>query len=68
MSEITTSLASLGGRLKTENLTCIVQKDGRTFTSKLRGIRPLLDWIAQGEDLHGAFAGSWAKPPPSCTL
>ncbi len=50
------SLASLGARLKEENLTCIVQKDGRILTSKLRGIRPLLDWIAQGEALHGACA------------
>ena len=56
MTEITAALASLGERLKEENLTCIVQKDGRTLTSKSRGIRPLLDWIAQGEDLHGACA------------
>ncbi len=56
MAEITATLASLGKRLEEEELTCIVQKDGRVLTSRQRGIRPLLDWIAQGEDLHGAFA------------
>ncbi len=56
MSEISTTLVLLRGRLEDENLTCIVQKDSRILTSKLRGIRPLLDWIEQGEDLHGACA------------
>ena len=56
MTEISTTLARLRERLKEENLTCIVQKDGRILTGKLRGIRPLLDWIAQGEDLHDACA------------
>lgn len=54
MNGITQTLALLRGRLKEENLTCIVQKDGKILASKLRGIRPLLNWIAQGEDLRGA--------------
>ena len=56
MTEIAKALASLGERLKEEDLTCIVQKDDNILVSRQRGIRPLLDWIAQGEDLHGAFA------------
>ncbi len=56
MTEITTLLASLSEWLKEENLTCIVQKDDRILTSRLRGIRPLLDWIGQGENLHGSCA------------
>ena len=56
MAEITTALALLRERLEGENLTCIIQKGDRTFTSRLRGIRPLLDWITQGEDLRGGYA------------
>ena len=56
MTEITTALALLRGRLEDENLTCIAQKSGLTLTTRQRGIRPLLDWIAQGEDLRGACA------------
>ncbi len=55
MNEITSSLATLREQLETQNLSCIVQKDDRVLTSKLRGIRPLLDWIKQEEDLHGAL-------------
>ncbi len=56
MSEIAATLARLGERLKDEKLTCIAQTEDRILTSKMRGIRPLLDWIAQGEVLHGACA------------
>ena len=56
MTEIATSLALLRERLEAENLTCVVQKDDRILTSRLRGIRPLLDLIKQGENLHGACA------------
>ncbi len=56
MTEMSTPLALLRERLENQNLTCIVQKDDRVLTSRLRGIRPLLDWIAQGENLRGAYA------------
>ncbi len=49
-------LSRLRGRLEREDLTCIVQKGDRILTSRRRGIRPLLEWIAQGEDLRGASA------------
>ena len=56
MAEIKTALARLRERLEAENLTCIAQNGDFILTSRARGIRPLLEWIAQGENLHGACA------------
>ncbi len=56
MTKIATSLAELRKQLESENLTCIVQKDDHILSSQLRGIRPLLNWIQQKENLNGAYA------------
>ena len=49
-------LPALRARLERESLTCIVQRGDKVLTSTQRGIRPLLEWIAQGEDLRGGSA------------
>ena len=54
MSEAT--LAQLRERLESEGLSCIAVKGERTLTSTQRGIRPLLAWLEQGEDISGGIA------------
>lgn len=49
-------LSALRARLERESLTCIVQRGDKVLTSTQRGIRPLLEWVAQGEDLRGGSA------------
>lgn len=56
MTETTGIFATLRRRLEEENLTCILQKGESVFTSRLKGIRPLLDLIAQGKDVRGGYA------------
>lgn len=34
--------------------TCAICKGGTVYTSTLRGVRPLLSWLADGTDLRGA--------------
>lgn len=52
----TDMLPLLAARLDEEELTCIIKAGDRILTSKERGIRPLLEWIAAGEDVSGASA------------
>ena len=54
MSEAT--LAQLRARLEREGLSSIAVKGERTLTSTQRGIRPLLAWLEQGEDVSGGIA------------
>ena len=49
-------LPALRARLEADGLTCIVRCGDKVLTSTQRGIRPLLDWIAQGEDVAGGAA------------
>lgn len=36
--------------------TCVVRKDDMQYTSQARGVKPLMDWIAEGIDLKGFSA------------
>lgn len=36
--------------------TCVLRKDGKTYTSTQRGVKPLVAWCDSGEDLHGFSA------------
>ncbi len=42
--------------LKEEDYTCVVIKQDKEYTSKERGVKPLLDWISIGDDFKGASA------------
>ena len=42
--------------LKTGGYTCVICKDDCTYTSKERGIKPLVEWYDSGIDFEGAFA------------
>ena len=39
-----------------DEYTCVVIKDERIYTSKERGVKPLLTWLEDGEDMQGASA------------
>lgn len=39
-----------------DEYTCAVIKDDRIYTSKERGVKPLLTWLEGGEDMQGASA------------
>lgn len=40
--------------LKQGGYTCVMVKNDSIFTSKERGVKPLLDWIASGTDFENA--------------
>ena len=41
--------------LGTDGITCIVLKDGaEPLISRIRGVRPVIQWIEEGADLKGA--------------
>ena len=42
--------------LKEGGYTCVLEKDGRIFTSTERGIRPLIRLLDEGADFKGGFA------------
>lgn len=42
--------------LDTGDYTCAVCRDDSVFTTKLRGVRPLLQWLDEGADLTSASA------------
>lgn len=42
--------------LERESLTCVVKCGDKLFKTTDRGIKPFLQWIENGEDLHGAVA------------
>ncbi len=50
------SLNKLKELLLAEGYTCVLEKDGKIFTSRERGIRPLIDWLDSGEDFRGGTA------------
>ncbi len=39
--------------LKENNYTCVLCKDGQTYTSTERGVKPLLKWVESGQDFKG---------------
>lgn len=42
--------------LDTEGYTCVVCRDGTMYTATERGVKPLLNWLDNGPDLHGFCA------------
>ncbi len=42
--------------LKNGHFTCVLRKDDNILTSTERGVKPLLNWIDSGVDLHGFVA------------
>ena len=42
--------------LETENYTCVLCRDGHVITDRRRGIRPLMELLESGKDLHGYSA------------
>lgn len=42
--------------LENENLTCVVKCSDRILKTADRGIKPFMQWIESGENLHGAVA------------
>lgn len=42
--------------LEAEGFTCVLCGQGQTYTSRHRGIRPLLDFLDSGINLRGFFA------------
>lgn len=49
-------LESCKAILENENLTCVVQCGDRILKTADRGIKPFMQWIESGENLHGAVA------------
>ena len=49
-------LESCKAILENENLTCVVQCGDRILKTAGRGIKPFMQWIESGENLHGAVA------------
>lgn len=43
-------------QLKMGEYTCVLGREGTLYTSKERGVKPLLEWIAQGVCLEGFSA------------
>lgn len=42
--------------LENENLTCVVKQGDKVLKTTDRGIKPFVQWIESGENLHGAAA------------
>ena len=42
--------------LENENLTCVVKQGDKVLKTTDRGIKPFMQWIESGENLHGAVA------------
>jgi hypothetical protein len=49
-------LESARSLLERGNYTCVLCRDGRTVTDSRRGVRPLLELLENGTDLHGYSA------------
>ncbi|MBP3506532.1 MAG: DUF1893 domain-containing protein [Lachnospiraceae bacterium] len=43
-------------QLKMGEYTCVLGREGTLYTSKERGVKPLMEWIAQGVCLEGFSA------------
>lgn len=50
------ALAYARAELETGVFTCVLRRGTRTLTSVERGVKPLLDWLDAGTDLHGFSA------------
>ncbi len=46
--------------------TCVLVKDDIVLTSRVRGVQPFLDWMADGTDLPQP-TGRWEKQQLFCT-
>ena len=53
---MTTELNQARELLATGGYTCVLRKEGRTYTSTHRGVAPLLGWLEDGTDLTGFSA------------
>lgn len=42
--------------LKTQDYTCVLCKDAAVYTTTLRGVKPLMQWLESGIDLRGFSA------------
>lgn len=42
--------------MRREDDTCVIIKDEKIYTSKERGVKPLLAWLEDGVDMKGASA------------
>ena len=49
-------LESCKAILESENLTCVVKQGDKILKTADRGIKPFMQWIESGENLHGAVA------------
>ena len=49
-------LESCKAILENENLTCVVKQGDKVLKTTDRGIKPFMQWIESGENLHGAVA------------
>ena len=43
-------------QLKENNYTCVLWKDGQTYTDTERGVKPLLKWVESEQDFKGFSA------------
>lgn len=53
---MTTELNQARELLAAGGYTCVLRKEGRTYTSTHRGVAPLLGWLEDGTDLTGFSA------------
>lgn len=53
---MTPALERAAARLREGGFTCVLQRDAQEYTSHLRGVRPLLDWLDAGVDMTGFVA------------
>ena len=51
-----TELETVKAKLLEEGATLVIQRGQSVYTSKERGVKPLVDLIQSGEDFGGAFA------------
>lgn len=42
--------------LEAEGCTCVLCRDEQVYTTRLRGVRPLLEWLESGTELEGFCA------------
>ncbi len=43
-------------RLVAEDFTCVIRKDDLEYTTRDRGVKPLVRWLTEGKDLRGFSA------------
>ncbi len=51
-----TDLEAARQQLIAEGCTCVLRRGEAVFTSRARGVRPLVSWYAEGQDFSGFYA------------